>query len=981
MSVFNRIKNIGESNLSESLTPGFFRMDDLARYGFRGGLTAKAWDPVQGLMAIGTNNGYIHVFGQKNVEYVFSLKQNLSVDYLCIVKSVYLVVIDSAHTVSVFSLDTKDQLSVQTIPGRVSAIASDPAMDWLFIGLETGMISVYDVDRGVLSPYNIGNLQKSFLPKARLSPIISLQIHPRDPSKLLVCYTESAIVFNLITQEIIFGLRYELQPGAPGGDTVPSIVGQFRAPPMLQALWHPHGHHILTVHFDGSLVFWDGTEGTLLQARTLTDNDVNIPRRGVSAMHQAAMGEGLDKTPISQVSWVSTQNPEETAIIVAGGHSYEGAVQGLTMLDFGVTPNVAITSYQNMGKHYASPRRNRVFPLPPGQRVVDFIVLPKVNPYYGGGFDPNLIIIQLASGEMCTLKFPEGLPLDTVAGLPSAFGWVQPYITTLAVGSVKHAQWLGMMTSVPAVESYFIGGAQAKRHLRKFDIRNALCTGHTNGSVRLWDSSHGELDDSRVLEVNVAETLRRHGGCEVTNISFAPNAAELAIAIETGEVAIYRFGHSRGVSDQMRSLNLADNDQPLQDIRSRSTVKKDGFIPQTLVNTNNGPVSAVVCSEIQFVAIGYKNGSITVIDERGPAIIYSGLISQLTIKKSKLLSHRSQSVGSVGEYATAMEFAIYMLDGEKFSSIVLAVGTNVGKVHSFRVMPSNQGRYSLEYLGYCDAGDQPILEIMPINMVTGKSARATMEEMNGLPRGIQIHGAIVTVSKSECKVIRQPKSKLASRSFSSPVATGGICFMLQNNTLCLTVVTVRGEIIIYSLPYLQEIIVNKLPFTASPETIGDSIVMQNGDIIIRRNKLSAALINIWGRGINYDDIPADALYDVMKPLPPRPTISTMQWIKGTPVATIQDVDAIVGGTRRPKSKETIERERAQREQQLLIQRQGGVQQPARPQTNSAFKTISNALDSFEETTNNYLNTLSESIKDVEPSQSSLMKGAFKARFF
>lgn len=211
------------------------------------------------------------------------------------------------------------------------------------------------------------------------------------------------------------------------------------------------------------------------------------------------------------------------------------------MLDFGVTPVVAITSYQNMGKFYASPRRQRVFPTPQDSFVVDFIPLPRANPFYGGGCDPNAIVFQLSSGELTTLSYPDGLPINSIAGLPSAFAWVEPFICTLSVASVPHNQWLGMMSSVPVAEP-FCGGAPARRHLRKFDMRNALCTGHLDGSVRIWDASHGELDDSRVIEIQVSEAVNRHDQNKVDKISFAPTPAELAVALETGDVILYRFG-------------------------------------------------------------------------------------------------------------------------------------------------------------------------------------------------------------------------------------------------------------------------------------------------------------------------------------------------------------------------------------------------------------------------------------------------------
>lgn len=979
MSMFNRIKNIGETALSDALVPDFFRTDSLARYGFRGALSAFAFDPAQGLFAVGTSNGYIHVFGQKNVEYIFSLHQNLEVSFLSIVKSIYLVVVDLAHTVTVFSLDTKERLSTGSIPGRVTSIATDPAMDWLFLGTESGIIAVYDVDRGVNSTYSISNLQRSFLPKSKLSPVVSLQLHPRDPAKILACYTDCAIVFNLVSQEIVLGFRYELPSGAPGGDLNPIAISQYRSPPILQALWHPHGHHVLTVHIDGSLVFWDATEGVLLQARTLTDVDVNIPRRNIPSLGST----GIENNRITKVAWVCTQNPEETAIIVAGGHSFEGAIQGVTVLDFGVTPAVAITSYPNMGKLYANPRRQRILPMPEDAVVVDFIPLPKANPFYGGGCDPNAIIFQLASGEITTLTYPDGLPVTSVAAFPSTFAWVEPFINSCAVGSVQHNQWLGMMSSAPTAEPFFIGGAPVRRHLRKFETRTAFCTGHNDGCVRIWDASHGELDDSRVIEIPVSDALNRHNHNRVDKMSFAPTPAELAVAVETGEVVLYRFGSGKrlgSLTDRMAHMNVRDEGQVIQDIRFRTKLVKDGFLPQSLVDTRNGPVSTLVNSEIGFVAIGYTNGNITVVDQRGPAVIFSSLLSNLTVKKTKL--HKSHAAGVTGEYPTSAQFGIYMLDGEKFSSIVLSVGSSLGKLHTFRVVPLPTGAYSLDYVGVTEASTSPIISVIPLDTEKGTSALARMAEMNQLPQGIQINGAIITISRTEIRLYRQPKDKVAARTLTTPLATGGLCYLKQPGTTCLVTVTEACEIVVYSLPTLGEIVKQRLPFAAAPDAIGESIVTPNGDIIVRRNKLSASLINIWGKGVDYDELYKDALYDAVKVMPLRPTISTMQWIKGTQIATLDDVDAIIGGARRPKSKTMIELERAQRDQQNLIQRDTIRRTGTATDANSSpFTTISRALDNLEESTNQYLNTLSESVTDTQKStQNGILRSALKSKF-
>lgn len=935
---------------------------------------SMAFDPVQSLFAVGSENGFIRVFGQHNVDVEFALAKPTPIEYLRIVKSAYLVAVDAARTITVFNMDTREEVSSHVLYSNVSAVASDPAMDWLFVGLENGQIVVYDIDRGIMSNFRIDNLQKSLMEKLRLSPVIHIAIHPRDPSLILVCYTETAIVFNIIKQEIVFGLRYEVPAGAPGGDTDPMVIGQYRYPPLLKALWHPNGHHILTAHFDGSIVFWDATEGHLLHARTLIDTDVNIPRK----TNTPTSGE---YSIISDISWNCTQNPEDISILVAGGHRFEGAVPGLTMLDFGVTPSIAMTSYQAMGDFYRNPKRQRIFPIPDNTEVVDFIMIPRDNPYYAGCYNPHAVIAFLNTGEFTSITYPDGLPVTTIGSFPSAFSWIQPYVTTITATPVPRIQLLGMLGAVAPIEPFFIGGAPARRHLRKFDLRNALCNGHLDGTIRIWDASHGELETAKVFEISVSETLRRHTNLAIKKISFSGALTSIASVLENGDVIVYKFGNGKKLDPSrfIENLDLSDQVPQLQDIRSRTNLQKDGFLPMFLLN--NIYLSEVTCmvnSDLGFLAIGYRNGNVVVVDQRGPAIIYSDSISNLTVKKS---AFKKKTVGS-SEYPTALEFGIYALGDDKYSSIVFSVGSSGGNVFAFRVLPSNGG-FGVHFDSSMAATTGPVNKLIPINLVNGTPAIGRVQEMEQLAQGILIHGGLIIVSTTEVRIVKQPKHKLSHRTDIEPIATSGVSFLREKDTLVLTCISRSGNLHYFGLPSLKEIYVQKLPFWTNPEYIGESIILPNGDIIVRQDKITAALINIWGKGIQQSDIPSDILYDAMKIMPPRPTISTIQWLKGRPVATVDDVDELLGGPRRPPSKFMIEQEQAQNEQRRLVEEK--TKRQAR--TNSYNKnnygggimnSISSTLDNLEESTNQYFNTLNETVKD---GQNSMLKSALKNKFF
>lgn len=986
MSVFSRIKTIGEADLSAALGPNIFRTDDLAQYGFSAKPVAVAFDPVQSLIAVSTVSGHIHVFGQDNVEVVLQIKQPLPINTLRILKSVYLVAIDSRNVITVFNMESREEISSHALYGKVSSVTSDPSMDWLFVGLDNGQVLVYDVDRGSMANFRIDNLQKSLYPRLRMSPAIDVALHPRNPSLLLVCYIETAIVFNMVTQEIVFGLRYELPSHAPGGDTDPGVVSQFRNPPLLRALWHPHGHHILTVHVDGSLVFWDATEGVLILARTIMRTNVNVP---VSPNVVQDVCTGAAVRPITSISWNSAQNPEDTSLLIVGGLEEGAEADCITMLDFGVTPVVAMTPYNAMAAHYSQPKRQKFIPIPPGSFVVDVTMLPKLSPYYNGCANPFAFLATLGSSELLPVTYPDGLPMSQLGALPPAFSWVQSYVTTLAMSQVPRNQWLGMLTAVPDCEPFFSGGAPAKRHLRNFETRNALCTGHANGMVRLWDASHGEIGTNKVIELDLHEAVKRQNDVSIKHISFAGAAAELAVALDSGEVVLYKFGSAKKLDLSNYMENLAVSDQQLVDIRGRTSLKRDGFLPTSLIQCEKtDKVTCVNNSNIGFVAVGYSSGLLSVLDRRGPAIIFNVQLSQLAAKKSGFL-RKGSAAPTTSEYPTCLEFGIYALGEDKYSSIVLSVGTSLGNVFTFKVVPNPNGTYSVQSEGSINVAETSVISVIPVNMNKGTSAMAQLSEMSQLAQGILIQGCLLAVAKTEIRVLKQPKSKLTHRNDISPIASAGVSFMREKDSCVLTCVTEKCKLAYYAIPSLREISKVPLPFSIDePQYLSTSLIMTNGDAIIRKNQTSAGLINIWGRGIRLEDINSDLLYDALKVIPPRPTISTMQWIKGTKVTTVDDIDQIIGGPHRPKSKFMVEQEQAAYEQKKLLEQKArsdarraqnrSEQNGAGEGGGGAFQSIGKAFESLEEGTNEYLKSLTDVVED---GKSSMFKSAFKAKFF
>lgn len=81
--------------------------------------------------------GQIYVFGQRRVSVTFQLPRKASVKHLqfCADK---LVSVDTRNELCIFSLETRKMQASYAPPSYVSAVMTDPFLDYVFLGLQNG---------------------------------------------------------------------------------------------------------------------------------------------------------------------------------------------------------------------------------------------------------------------------------------------------------------------------------------------------------------------------------------------------------------------------------------------------------------------------------------------------------------------------------------------------------------------------------------------------------------------------------------------------------------------------------------------------------------------------------------------------------------------------------------------------------------------------------------------------------------------------
>lgn len=804
------------------------------------------------MIAVGTSeskfgNGQIYIFGQNRVEVVFPLPRQASVKILqfCAEK---LLCVDSKNDLSVFSLETKKLINAHSPPAKITALHTDPTLDYALLGTQHGEVIAYDLDRESVTPLKIPNLWRAQFPRSQLTSVVTLALHPRDIGSLLIGYNSGAVIYSFKLNKALNFFNYVLPKGAPGGDSDPGMIFREREPPLTQAVWHPTGTFILTGHEDSSIVIWDAKDGRIVHARTLQDTNINKPGPG-SFSPGAVEGSFAMKSPIFKIAWCANQDPDDTAILVAGGQPSNISPKSLTLFELGRTPIYNTASWQVLSDHFENPKRQRILPCPPGSEVVDLFLIPRSSPHFAGCHDPIAIIALLASGELVSLSFPSGMPICPTNQLHISMTLVHPYINYVNLSPVERTKWLGMTEKRSHGPNFLHGGAGAVNPLKRFEDRNVVQTAHADGTVRLWDAGHAdEIENDSLLQVDVARAVGRQENAEITKTSFAGAASELSVGLKSGEVVVFRWNTNKHPGQEFPPGENTPGQ--LTNITHRAEAAlKEGMLPFTLLSEGNGPVTALKHSDVGFVAAGFEGGSLTIIDLRGPAIIYSGSIGEFG-KSDKRASFRrsSSSATPKAEWPTCIEFSVMTLEGDEFSSIAVHVGTNLGHLATFKLLPEAGGRYTAKFAGVCSLDDK-VIRICPMYADTGRPAYASQSAVTNLRTGLKINGVLLAVTTSEVRLFKPAANKGAHKSFDQFLCDAAAVVRYEDVGHAMLGLFGDGCARAYSLPALKEIGSVKVSDVIDVRRFAEAVITSTGDILGWKGPAEVALINVFGHGL------------------------------------------------------------------------------------------------------------------------------------
>ena len=260
-----------------------------------------------------------------------------------------------------------------------------------------------------------------------------------------------------------------------------------------------------------------------------------------------------------------------------------------------------------------------------------------------------------------------------------------------------------------------------------------------------------------------------------------------------------------------------------------------------------------------------------------------------------------------------------LLTRKDYSSILLFVGSNLGRLVTFKLLPEATGGYTVKHVGTCTLDDK-VISISPMNTDSGDVAAATQDVVASLRSGARINGVLLAVTTTSARIFKPAASKGANKSWDQLVCHQAVVVKFEAYMYALVGLFGDGSAKAFSVPGLKEIASTNVAHILDVRRFSEAIITPTGFIFGWTGPSEIAVLNVWGTGQDLTRS-IDKLFNPQALIPPRPTISNLQWMSGTQYVTPADMDMFIGGPDRPPSKRMIEQQRADEEARRIASRQ------------------------------------------------------------
>ncbi|XP_048210213.1 syntaxin-binding protein 5 isoform X4 [Perognathus longimembris pacificus] len=512
-----------EPEIQETLQSEHFQLCKTVRHGFPYQPSALAFDPVQKILAVGTQTGALRLFGRPGVECYCQHDSGAAVIQLqFLINEGALVSALADDTLHLWNLRQKRPAILHSLKfcrERVTFCHLPFQSKWLYVGTERGNIHIVNVESFTLSGYVImWNKAIELSSKSHPGPVVHISDNPMDEGKLLIGFESGTVaLWDLKSKKADYRYTYD--------EAIHSVA------------WHHEGKQFICSHSDGTLTIWN----------------VRSPAKPVQTItpHGKQLKDGKKPEPCKPILKVEfkTTRSGEPFIILSGGLSYDtvGRRPCLTVMH-GKSTAVLEMDYS----------------------IVDFLTLCE-TPYPNDFQEPYAVVVLLEKDLVLIDLAQNGYPI-----------FENPYPLSIHESPVTCCEYFAdcPVDLIPAL--YSVGARQKRQGYSKKEwpisggnwglgaqsYPEIIITGHADGSVKFWDASAITLQVLYKLKTSkVFEKSRNKDDRPSTDIvdedpyaiqiiSWCPESRMLCIAGVSAHVIIYRFSKQEVITEVIPMLEV-----------------------------------------------------------------------------------------------------------------------------------------------------------------------------------------------------------------------------------------------------------------------------------------------------------------------------------------------------------------------------------------------------------------------------------------
>ncbi|KAJ4485744.1 WD40 containing snare-dependent exocytosis protein [Lentinula aciculospora] len=462
-------------------------------------------------------------------------------------------------------------------------------------------------------------------------------------------------------------------------------------------------------------------------------------------------------------------------------------------------------------------------------------------------------------------------------------------------------------------------------HISKYQPPRIAITWHADFSVQVWDVSaqllhkfkpdpiesdfpnplpNLTLDTNIILTAASVAPKLSSRDLSIKFVKIAPESLECAVVFSSGLIIVYRFVSPPDSVTPFEELV----DPELLSLTHLPPSLNSRFSPYFAFLPNRGQVSACALADVGFFAVTYTDGTLFVVDMRGPAIILRHGIK--TKNRHSIGVHMDPDTDPI----TCLEWTISPIDKDERLALRLVVGHDSGTFQVFTFGRSMNSSWApVKEVAKFDGPDHPI-DMFVINSKNGSRCLANRSRLaaalndSETTRGTVpvlfvtagLKGARCNMNISGDRIGKVEWSHKMGKVLSVQIVQ-------KLSSYALVAFTENHEACAYSLPTLEFLHNMALP----PVTYLPKTVDETGDFIAWTRNPETGLIRqaTYGTLFNFRRVDTPPAVDFLstKPMVPAqpqpvsvgPPSILGSWFNFGQSMTGAQVDVLLGGPDRP----------------------------------------------------------------------------------